>query len=97
MLWVYFTETGLFNVAQLHVAERFCRDDIRMTLDYKEDYDFFSTVIEHLTLKGSNFDLDDIVRLIDENPHIKQINLHKHREWKKNQLKRTSLVLKKNI
>lgn len=95
MMWVYFTETGLFNVAHLKTEERFCRNDIRMTLDYEEDYKFFSTVIEQLSLVKANFDLDDIINLIDENPHIKEINLHKHSEWKKNQQKRTKLVLKK--
>ena len=42
MMWVYFTETGIFKIEELqNVPDSFYRDDIRMTLDYKEDLDFF--------------------------------------------------------
>ena len=38
MMWVYFTETGLFRVEDLQDVDHvYCRDDIRMTLDYDDD------------------------------------------------------------
>ena len=47
MMWVYFTDTGLFEVRQLHpVDKKFMRTDIRMTLDYEEDLTFFTRVFE---------------------------------------------------
>ena len=45
MMWVYFTDTGLFDVRNLeNVPKQFYRNDIRMTLDYEEDMTFFVEV-----------------------------------------------------
>jgi len=54
MMWVYFTDTDLFNVQTLeNVPEIYKRDDIRVTLDYEDDFKFFSTVIKNLTNKNN--------------------------------------------
>lgn len=97
MMWVYFTETGLFNVHQLqNVDQKFYRNDIRMTLDYEEDLEFFKSVIEHFYAEGKDYpNLEDIVNLIDQQPEISKINIHRQNEWKKNQDKHTKLVLRK--
>jgi len=97
MMWVYFTETGIFKIEELqNVPDSFYRDDIRMTLDYKEDLDFFNAVIEQsLTeTKLLSIDLFCIIRVIDANPKIKDINFFRQNEWKTNQEKKTKLVLK---
>jgi spore coat polysaccharide biosynthesis protein SpsF len=97
MMWVYFTETGLFNVRQLeNIDQKFYRDDIRMTLDYEEDLDFFKSVIEHFRVVGKDYpNLEEIVDLLNDRPEISKINIHKQNEWKKNQDKHTKLVLRK--
>jgi len=93
MMWVYFTDTGLFNVEDLmNVPEEFQRTDIRMTLDYKDDLVFFERVIE--SFNTNDFYLNDIVKLVDLNPEIKKINFYLEEEWKQNQLAKISLELK---
>jgi spore coat polysaccharide biosynthesis protein SpsF (cytidylyltransferase family) len=96
MMWVYFTETGLFKVRELKdINARFYRDDIRMTLDYEEDLRFFENVVEHFRKEGNNsFNLFDIVNLIDSKPEIAKINLHRQFDWKRNQEARTKVILK---
>ena len=93
MMWVYFTDTGLFKVRELeNVPDEFYRGDIRMTLDYQDDYFFFKEVIN--SFDTEDFALRDIISLIDEKPEIKEINLYLEDEWKKNQLEKTNLSLK---
>jgi len=96
MMWVYFTDTGLFKIQQLNgVKESFYRNDIRMTLDYEDDYRFFHRVLSHFEEKGNkNFDLQDIVELIDAYPDIADINIQLQEVWKKNQEKNIKLILK---
>ena len=93
MMWVYFTDTGLFNVEDLqNIPKDFLRADIRMTLDYRDDFVFFEKVIK--SFDRNDFSLRDIVQLIDEKPEIKEINLYLEEEWKNNQIAKTTLELK---
>lgn len=93
MMWVYFTETGIFKIEELqNVPDSFYRDDIRMTLDYKEDLDFFNAILSKQVTEDLN--LNDIIKIVDNNPEIKEINLFRQNEWKTNQEKNTKLVLK---
>ena len=93
MMWVYFTDTGLFDVQDLaNVPEVFKRNDIRMTLDYKDDFLFFERVIN--SFDNDQFSLRDIVRLIDNSPEIKEINFYLEEEWKNNQAAKTILKVK---
>ena len=97
MMWVYFTETGLFRVEELeNVNEKYYRDDIRMTLDYREDFDFFNAVISKEKTKGTYLSLDKIIKILEKNPEIKEINFFKQQEWAKNQKEKTNLKLKGN-
>ncbi len=93
MMWVYFTDTGLFNVECLkNINPLFCRDDIRMTLDYIEDFIFFKNIIENF--KNIDYNLVDIIGYIDLNPDVKKINFHRHQEWRKNQINKTKMEIK---
>ena len=93
MMWVYFTETGIFKIEELeNVPNKFYRDDIRMTLDYKEDLDFFNAILSKQVTEDLN--LNDIIKIVDNNPEIKKINLFRQNDWKLNQEKNTKLVLK---
>jgi spore coat polysaccharide biosynthesis protein SpsF len=46
----------------------------RLTIDYREDYDFIKRVFEELYPKKSDFDLTDILNLLDRKPNIYSIN-----------------------
>jgi spore coat polysaccharide biosynthesis protein SpsF len=96
MMWTYFEDTGLFNISELNnVPSKYIRDDIRMTLDYHDDFIFFENIIKNFGNKY--FSLTDIVDYIDLNPEVAKINLYLEKEWKKNQVKHTTLSLKKDI
>lgn len=93
MMWVYFTETNLFNVKELEgVHENYYRDDIRMTLDYEEDFQFFKKIINYF--ETDSFSLQEIISYIDQTPKIKKINFHRHEEWAQNQINKTKLAMK---
>ena len=70
----YFTETGLFSTLSLEVEERYRRPDLRMTLDYPEDFAFFEAVFEKLWRPGKVFSLDEIIQLLDRHPEIVALN-----------------------
>ena len=95
MMWTYFEDTGLVDISLLkNVPDEYIRNDIRMTLDYSDDFVFFDTVIKHFG--NEYFSLRDIVKYIDKNPEVAKINLYLEDEWKKNQNKNTTLELKKD-
>ena len=48
-----------------------CRPDIRLTIDYKEDYELAKTIYREL---GQNFDLKKIIKLIDNNTKLSTSN-----------------------
>jgi spore coat polysaccharide biosynthesis protein SpsF len=59
----------------------------RFTIDYEEDYIFIRTIFDELYEKNPNFDLYDILRLLDEKPYIKNINsCHTGKYWYDNHL-----------
>ena len=93
MMWTYFKDTKLFNVKSLQqVPKKYKRKDIRMTLDYEDDFKFFKKIIEYFGDK--KFGLANILSYIDANPEIKDINYYLEEKWKNNQIKKTKLVLK---
>jgi spore coat polysaccharide biosynthesis protein SpsF len=68
----FFTETGLFNVVRLRPDNPELRDpNIRLTLDYEQDFRLFEKIYENLK---EPFDLADIVRLLRAKPELAKIN-----------------------
>ena len=93
MMWVYFTDTSIFNIEELeNIDKKYYRDDIRMTLDYTEDLHFFNTIIDGIN--KSFFNLNDIIDYIDINPKTKEINFFRQSEWKENQENKKILKVK---
>src|ERR1700733_4929741 len=83
MMWVYFTQTNLFKCAELaDIPSVFSRPEIRMTLDYEEDFQFFKNIIEHFFLQGKTaFSLRDILTYIDAHPQVAKINWLRQQEF----------------
>ena len=91
MMWVYFTETGICKVEELeNVPSTYFRDDVRMTLDYEEDFVFFKTVIGSLS---QDFDTRDVLSFLNKNPKVVEINYFLQDAWKHNQQMKTTLEL----
>ena len=95
MMWTYFKDTGLFKVGVLEdVDPVYFSDEIRMTLDYPEDFAFFTRIFEHFNCVENDVPLDKIVTYLNEHPEIPQINIHRQQEFLENQRKRTHLTLR---
>jgi len=94
MIWPYFKETNLFNVEQLEGVENtYFRDDLRLTLDYKEDLEFMKSLYDRRNPSNSYLSILEIVTIIEECPELLKINFFRHKEWAENQAKTTNLVL----
>ena len=94
-MWTYFKDTGLFKVGVLEdVDPVYFSDEIRMTLDYPEDFAFFTRIFEHFNCVENDVPLDKIVTYLNEHPEIPQINIHRQQEFLENQRKRTHLTLR---
>ena len=86
MMWVYFKNTRLFNCQKLENIKSFYkRPEIRMTLDYPEDLEFFKNVINNLSKEKKEFYLKDIINYLDKNPKVIKINQHLQNKFRKNQ------------
>jgi spore coat polysaccharide biosynthesis protein SpsF len=94
----YFTDTGIFNVIDLDVEDRHhYRPGLRMTLDYPEDLQFFKKIFDALYKENKVFTLSDILKLLDNNSDIIQINKHCSQQFKKNFISQSEPKLKRNF
>ena len=73
----YFTDTGLFDVVDIDIPPEHTRPDYRLTLDYPEDFEFFKEVFEHFGENTYKTSMADIIRFLDENPQVVEINRHR--------------------
>ena len=86
-------DTNLYNTKPLNgVPEVFKRNDIRMTLDYDDDFKFFSSVIN--SINKEDFNTRDVLHFLDQNKNIIDINFYLEEKWKSNQLSKTKLIIK---
>ena len=93
MMWVYFTDTGMFKVEDLQsIPAHIKRKDVRMTLDYQEDFDFFKNVIDYFD--GIDYSMKDILVYLDANKSVIDINYFLENQWKQKQVNKTQLKLK---
>lgn len=70
----YFRDSGLFKVEYLEIQEELRHPEMRMTLDYPEDYEFFEAIFDRLYSPGKVFSLRDILSLLRDNPQLMDIN-----------------------
>jgi len=72
----YFTDTGLFNVVDLDIPKKYIRKDYRLTLDYPDDFDFFKKIFEYFGKNTYKIPISEIIKYLDKNPQIVEINKH---------------------
>lgn len=90
----YFTQTGLFQTKMLDPDERFHRPNLRMTLDYQEDLDFFTAVFEALYQPGKVIPFAEIMELLDRRPEIASINQQVQKKYEQGLQKAAPVRLK---
>lgn len=77
----YLNRPELFKIEKVVVSEEVRRPYIRATLDYEDDFIFFKTIIEKLHDEKVNFDTENILKLIDKNPWISEVNSYLCEEY----------------
>ena len=77
----FFTDSGLFHVESIDAADDLRQPDIRMSLDYTEDFRFFSEVIRRLYVPGKVFSLREVLALLKKHPEIAAINKNRQEEY----------------
>lgn len=67
----FFTETNEFKCGELIIENM---PDIRLTVDTPEDFELIEKIFENLYNDNSLFDLNNIIKLINEKPELLKIN-----------------------
>tara|TARA_R100000008_G_scaffold85753_1_gene76538 strand:+ start:2914 stop:3657 length:744 start_codon:yes stop_codon:yes gene_type:complete len=76
-----------------NVPPKYKKKNIRMTLDYLEDFVFFESVIEHFKLSKTKMTFDGILELLKNKPELIEINWFREKEWRDNQNKMINRVI----
>jgi spore coat polysaccharide biosynthesis protein SpsF len=78
----FFKSISLKGKKLSDVPKIYEKRNIRMTLDYEDDFKFFSKIINEIKL---DFNIKDVLYYIDRNPNVIDINYHREQDWQKNQ------------
>ncbi len=80
----FFTENK--NIKSVTLKEEnplYNKPDIRMTLDYQEDYDFFQEIIKNLTKKQIKVTFQNAMQYLKDNPQVSEINKKVQEKYEK--------------
>lgn len=88
-LWThYLTESNLFSSKFLDVTEtKLHRPDIRLTLDYAEDWKLIQEIVKLIGKEPEQITLEEIIKLFDSMPELSEINRDCQRRYLENQKK----------
>ncbi len=71
----FFSKTGLCKVGTIQPkSPDHILDEARLTLDYDEDFEFFTKIIEALYVEDKIFDLRELIEYLKSNPNLMKIN-----------------------
>ncbi len=90
----YFTDTGLFNVINLEIPLELQRSDYRLTLDYKQDFEFFQAIFMHFGKETYKKGIVEIISYLDNHPEIVEINKDCKQAFQKNWNSQNTIRLK---
>jgi len=79
----YFEDSGFFNVIDMDVPSEYIRPDYRLTLDYPEDYELLKRIFKHFGENTHKISMSNIIKYLDDNPEIAEINKHCGNLYKK--------------
>ena len=68
----YIRESGKFTTA--HFEPEFDYSELRWTVDEPEDFVLVKTIFEALYEENPEFTWKDVLKLVEENPHLKTLN-----------------------
>ena len=67
---------GLFKLNSVKLPEILKNPSLRLTLDTKEDLELITKIYENLYKKGEFFKTEEVLKLINQKPELKEINKH---------------------
>jgi|TARA_B110000495_G_C22925154_1_gene540624 spore coat polysaccharide biosynthesis protein SpsF len=79
-----FIQLANLKTSFIKLDETECNKEIRLTLDYEEDLDFFKKLYQNVSVTATG---TDIVKFLEKNIIIKEINYHKQKDFLNNQMK----------
>ena len=78
----FFTDSGLCKIKYLtNTDSEYAEPDIRLTLDYPEDFQLFEQIIKNV---NEPYKLKDIIRFLRERKDIRELNEEVKEEYWKN-------------
>ncbi len=90
----YLIDSGLFKVGLLDVDPIFKNPNVRLTLDYPEDLEFFRLVFDEMEMDKNTVPLRDILKFLDHRPDLVAINFFCQKDFVQNQKRLEKLELK---
>jgi spore coat polysaccharide biosynthesis protein SpsF len=70
----YFVGNPLFKTADLAVEEKLRHPEIRLVVDYPEDFELIKEIYERLDKEGEIIRLKDVIKLLQDDPVLLQTN-----------------------
>ena len=83
----------LKNIKEVKVNKYLLNKKIRLTLDYKDDLIFFKKLYKNISVVENT---KNIIKYLEINKKIKNINYYLDEYWRKNQIKEIKFHEKKN-
>jgi len=93
----YFTKSGIFNVKDLEVEEELKHPEVRLVIDYPEDFNLVKEIFERLYEKEKIITLKGVLRLLKEKPELMDTNKECQKMYKENLKKAPKAKFKKDI
>lgn len=73
-IWGYLIDRPeIFNVKTIKIADKLNRPELRLTLDYEEDYELIRNIYDNVPFKKV-LNLYNVIDYLDKNPEIAKIN-----------------------
>jgi len=72
--WYFEENSKYFKLCYIFPGRGLIRPNYRLTVDYKEDLDLIREIYKRLYKKGEIIDLKEVVKLLDNNPKLVEIN-----------------------
>jgi len=81
---IRYIEKANLQISEIELQDYECNKNIRLTLDYEDDLEFFRKLYENVDIRESG---KGIINYLEKNKSISEINFHRQKDFLKNQAK----------
>ncbi len=94
----FYSNPGKFKILKLPVTDQEKRPDFRLTIDYKEDFEFFEKIFDHFGKDVYKISSLELISFLDENPDIVKLNANcKNKYLKRWESQKATELEKKSV